>query len=445
MTPSAGSGEPDFRPINLRRLMQPFARRWPLLVAALVVPVALVWTMTGFLPPTYQASAQILLERNRVQLGKIADVLAAPVTSNSATVSNEIAILLSTPVLEGAARRLGLLDAKGTLAGSNRHLWLADPAPPFVARALLAVERWIAGLGFEAVALPEAETDGDRAAAQVVEVLRSGLTVTRSLNAFVIDVVATAPFSTEAAAIANAVVEEYLVDQQRVRRQAADQALSWMRGEIEDLRGRIAEQNRRILAVRRELLANAVGDPVTTANQLKAVSNALAVARTEQSDAESRLGQLRAALGQPDVAAASEILETPELAVVRRQLADLRQRLAAERASRGESRPVTAELQAQIASLSDDARTMGLQALERLDLDLRIRNERILALQREFERSPGGGACTGALPGRDRRHRARGRGQPGTLRRPADPPERDHGAEGVDCGRRPRAERGGAT
>ena len=40
-------------------------------------------------------------------------MLTAPVISDSATVSNEIAILLSTPVLEGAARRLGLLDARG--------------------------------------------------------------------------------------------------------------------------------------------------------------------------------------------------------------------------------------------------------------------------------------------------------------------------------------------
>ena len=37
----------EFRPINLRRLVQPFARRWPLLAAAIVVPVVLVWTAAG--------------------------------------------------------------------------------------------------------------------------------------------------------------------------------------------------------------------------------------------------------------------------------------------------------------------------------------------------------------------------------------------------------------
>ena len=195
--------------------------------------------------------------------------------------------------------------------------------------------------------------------------------------------VATASNPVAAAVFANAVVDEYLVAQERTKREAADRALAWMRGEIGDLRARIAEQNRGIQARRREMLAAAVGDPATTANQLREVGNALAVARTEQAEAGSRLSQLRAALAASDVTAAGEVIDTPELAGVRRQLADLRQRLAAERASRGETRPVAAELQAQIASLTEDARGLVAQALERLDLERRIRAERIQALQRE--------------------------------------------------------------
>ena len=66
----------------------------------------------------------------------------------------------------------------------------------------------------------------------------------------------------------------------------------------------------------------------------------------------------------------------------RRQLADLRQRLAAERASRGETRPIAAELQAQIDSLGGFAQALFEQERERLDLDLRIKTERVEALQR---------------------------------------------------------------
>ena len=307
-------------------------------------------------------------------------MLTAPVISDSATVSNEIAILLSTPVLEGAARRLGLLDARGI------PVVVVQPAEGIgaIARAVAAAGRWFAGFGLAAPAPAGAAAGSAPASAQVVEALRASLDVSRNLNAFVIDVIATAPHASEAAALANAVVEEYLVAQQRSKRAAADRALTWMRGEIEDMRGRIAEQNRRIQALRREMLAAEVGDPATTANQLREVGNALAVARTEQAEAESRLSELRSALAASDVTAAGEVIDTPELASVRRQLADLRQRLAAERASRGESRPVAAELQAQIGSLTEEARGMVAQVLERLDLDRRIRSERIEALQREL-------------------------------------------------------------
>jgi len=369
----------EFRPIDLRRLVRPFARRRRLLAAALLVPVVAVWIAAGQLPPTYEASAQILLERDRVELGEIDDLLTAPVISDSATVSNQIAILLSTPVLEGAARRLGLLDARGL------PVVVVQPAEGrwAIARALHAAERWIEGIGSAALGPAGDGSRPGQAAAQVIDALRSGLEVSRNLNAFVIDVRATAPHAGEAAAVANAVVEEYLVAEQRSKRAAAERALAWMRGEIAALRGRIAAQNRGIQAQRRELLAAEVGDPATTANQLREVGNALAIARTEQAEADSRLTELHSALAAADVAAAGEVIDTPELAGVRRQLADLRQRLAAERASRGESRPAATEMQAQIASLTEEARALVAQALERLDLDRRIRTERIEALQHQ--------------------------------------------------------------
>ena len=186
-----------------------------------------------------------------------------------------------------------------------------------------------------------------------------------------------------AAAIANAVVEEYLARQGRVKRQVADQALAWMNGEIEDLRRRIGDLNRRAQEERRALLGEQGADPATTENQLRAVGSALAVARTDRADADARLGELRAALDRLGLAAAGQLIETPEIMNVRRQLADLQQRLAAERASRGDTRPIVAELQAQIASLTDFAGTLVEQELERLDLDLRFKTERVEGLQRE--------------------------------------------------------------
>ena len=120
----------EFRPINLRRVIQPFVGRWPALLAATLLPVIAIWTASGYLPPSYRATAQILLEQDQVQLGKIADVMKAPVLPDSATISNEIAIIFSTPVLQGAARRLGMLDADGRPARSADLMAPRLPWPP---------------------------------------------------------------------------------------------------------------------------------------------------------------------------------------------------------------------------------------------------------------------------------------------------------------------------
>ncbi len=373
-----GDEQTAFRPISLRRLVQPFVGRWQALLAATVIPVVAIWIASGWLPPTYRATAQILLEEDQVQLGKIAEMMKAPVLPDSATVSNEIAILLSTPVLEAAARTLGMLDGDGRPVGPAASLG-ASGASPLVR---LARKVGLAPRG-PAAAPISAEAERLRGAARVTDSIRAALSVSRNLNALVIEVVADAADPVTAAAIANAVVDEYIARQGQRKRQVADQTLGWMKGEIGDLQRRIGDLNRRAQAERRTLLGAEAADPATTETQLRAIGNALALARTERAEAEARLVELRSAVDRVGAKAAGQLIDTPEIVAARRQLADLDQRLAAERSSRGSSRPIVAELEAQATALRAFAARLVAHETDRLDLDLRIRTERVEALQRE--------------------------------------------------------------
>jgi succinoglycan biosynthesis transport protein ExoP len=366
-------GDPrgEFRPIELRALVQPFLGRGRALLAATLIPIIVVGIGSGLLPPSYEATAQVLLEEDRVQLGKLADVMKAPVLADSATVSNEIAILLSSPVLEGAARRLGMLEVAG-------------PVRPSGPGRLVQVALEVVGLAPRpAPASPASGAAQLQQTARVTDALRRALTVTRNLNALVVDVGATAADPVTAAAIANAVVDEYLARQGGRKREAADQALAWMNGEIAGLRDRIGALNRRAQDERRALLQSDAVDPATTENQLRAVASALAVARSERLDAEARLGELRAAVQRLGPKAAEQLVQTPEILAARRTLSEVEQRLAAERAARSDGRPIVAELEARAAELRTRAARLVAEETERLDLDLRIRSERIEGLQRE--------------------------------------------------------------
>lgn len=373
----------EFRPLSLRRLVRPFLGRGRALAAATLLPVVLVWIGSGWLPPSYQATTQILLEQDEVQLAKIADVMKAPVLPDSATVSNEIAILLSTPVLEGAARRLGMLDAEGqpigAAAGNGTGIGAGRPRLAAL-RSALEAARLVprpapAALGAEALR--------QQRATRVTDMLRASLAVSRNLNALVVDVVAAGADPLTAAAIANAVADEYLARQGGRKREVADQALAWMNGEIGDLRRRIDALNRRAQDERRALLGSEAADPATTENQLRTVAGALAVARTERADAEARAAELRAADERLGAKAAGALVDTAEISAARRALAEVEQRLAAERASRGNRRPIVAELEAEATALRARAARLVAEEGERRDLDLRIKVERVEALQRE--------------------------------------------------------------
>lgn len=332
----------DFRPISFRSLVRPLRRGWPFLIMAAVGCAALAWWGLERLPPRFEATTQILLQRDRVELGVIPEMLAAPVIPDAAGVSNQIAVLLSAPVLEDAAKRLGMLTSTA-----------ADP-----------LER-------------------RRQAAVATEALRKNLDVSRNLNSFVVDVTARARHPAAAATVANTVAAAYLEAESEAQRQAADRALGWMAGQVAELRRRIATLSQQVQTERRAMVAAGRGDPAATTGQLQSVAGALAAARAERSDASARLAELRTLIGRDGVTMASRMIDSPEIVTARRQLAELRQRLVAESAARGATRPAVTELNAQVAALADGMSALVDQELGRLEVDIRLRDERITVLEAE--------------------------------------------------------------
>ena len=161
-----GPSPQTFRPLTFRRLLRPFLDFPKLLIAAFLLPLILVYVLTSFLPPSYDATANILVEQRRVELGDIADVVA-PRAIDSAHMSSQIEILMSVPVLQRAATELG----------------------------------WIG---------PDASAEDTYTA---IDTLSRIVDVRRRLNSFVIDITAAGSSGAEAAQAANALADAYLTFQ----------------------------------------------------------------------------------------------------------------------------------------------------------------------------------------------------------------------------------------
>lgn len=326
--------EPRFRPISPRLLLEPFERRWPILAGAFLVPAILAWVLSLAMPATYTASAKILLDRERVPLGDIADVVASSDLTDSVTVSNEIAVLLSNPVLNAANARL--------------------QAPP-----KSEVPRG------EIVPLTSRQ----------INEFSSRLDVARDLNSMVINVSAKAPTAEAAAALANAVVEAYLASKVEALRAATDRTLIWINGEVARLREAIEGLSQQAQTEREALLARGLVDPDLMRSQVKAVADAYVAARIDRDKAVSELDALRrtSVSGGLDTSIRRELSRLEiEMRVKLDQVAGLEletQRLQRETLS-------MAEAQSRIADITREA-----EATQKLYVDLLTRRNEISAQQ----------------------------------------------------------------
>ena len=204
--------------MTFRRLIRPFLDYPKLLLLAFFGPLVVVYILTSFLPASYDATANILVEERRVELGEIAGVVT-PRAIDSAHMSSQIEILLSVPVLERAATELGWIPTDGTATPEDSY--------------------------------------------KAIEALSRIVDVRRRLNSFVIDVTAGGRSGEEAALAANAIADAYLTFQVDGQIDAAEQAVVWMQGEIFSLRERINDLNRRIAELRRSVLSEQASDLAT--------------------------------------------------------------------------------------------------------------------------------------------------------------------------------------
>jgi|GEM_PF-4222662 len=331
-----GPAPQAFRPLTFRRLIRPFTDYPKLLLAAFFGPLIVVYILTSFLPASYNATANILVEERRVELGEIAGVVT-PRAIDSAHMSSQIEILLSVPVLERAATELGWIPTDGT----------ATPEGTYTA---------IDGL------------------ARIVD-------VRRRLNSFVIDITASGRSGEEAAMAANAIADAYLTFQVDGQIDAAEQAVDWMQGEILTLRERINDLNRRIAELRRSVLSEQVSDLTTVDDQIELLARRITEARVAASEAETSYLELLRVKDSEGALAAAEFLSVTEIDRQLSTRATLSEELAAQSVDRGASHPSVVELNTRLEAIDTAIGAQVDLAIGAARSEANVGRERVAALE----------------------------------------------------------------
>jgi succinoglycan biosynthesis transport protein ExoP len=181
-----------------------------------------------------------------------------------------------------------------------------------------------------------------------------------------------------AARAANAVAEGYLVLQQAAKQEQTRAASSWLSGEIDRLRNRVAESEAKVEQYRSKTNLFIGNNNTTLSNQQLGDYNAqLASARAQRADAESKAKLIRDALKAGTPIEFSDITNSELLRRLSEQRVTLRAQLAEQSSTLLDQHPRIKELRAQVADLDRQLRTEADRLARSLENDAKLASGKV--------------------------------------------------------------------
>ncbi|UFX42213.1 lipopolysaccharide biosynthesis protein [Bradyrhizobium sp. 41S5] len=191
-----------------------------------------------------------------------------------------------------------------------------------------------------------------------------------------------------AARVANSIADGYLVLQQAARQDQAKSASSWLLGEIDKLRSKVAEADSRVEEFRSKssLFVGTNNIPLSN-QQMGELNTQLNNARALKADAETKARLIREMLQGGKPIEASEVLNSELIRRLAEQRGTLRAQLAEQSSTLLDNHPRIKELKAQIADLDRQLREEAGKISRSLDNDARVAEGRVQALQVGLDQS----------------------------------------------------------
>ena len=310
-------------------------RKWILLgtIAGVVLAGLLVLSQVV---PAYTAQGMVLIEAQETNFGAI-NAVAPGLPGDAASVQSEAYILFSGNLARRVIDKLKLLD---------------DPEFQDAEIAASQIPGPSASAGNEELA----GEDHEQSVAYKVAADRfaSRLAVQPQDNSRVIAVNFISESPDKARTIVNTLLDEYILSRIEAKYESTKRANVWLSQRTAELREKVesSESNVEILRKQYGLLE---GNGATLSSQEMAeINTQLIVARTERSEAESRLGELKRLVASASgIRTASEVLDSPLIQRLREQQAGIERDIAELSTEFGPKHPRMVQLRAQSDDVSN--------------------------------------------------------------------------------------------
>ena len=312
--------------VDIKAILTAVRKRFFLATFTFIVTFAVIAAYTLQQTPIYQTQTRLMLDTragNDIDLGSMFSGLAP----NTAIIDTELEVMQSETMLSKVVEELNLTQYP------EFNYTLQEPS------GLKAMINELKGNIFDLIGMgggeevqqvqmtPEEQQEAlhDFATWR----LQSAISVNRLGPTYIIDIRARSEDPQLAALIANAVADQYIVEQLEAKLQAARRQNIWLSERLEDLRTEVNDKESEVEAFRRDTGLLVAQGSTLTEQQINDLSRQQSQRRSVLSEAESRLSDVRVRINSGSgVDSIAEVLGSQEISDLRRQQAEVQRRAA---------------------------------------------------------------------------------------------------------------------
>lgn len=362
------------------QVVRAFRRRLPLFFITMLFVFAAVAIFTFQARPVYSTGASVIIdvrETNVVDFGSVLSGLAP----DSAVVDTEVEIIRSRSLAEKIVRKLNLVESP------EFNPLLQEPG--MVDNLKSSVGSFVKGIFGGASEAPVRTRTPDEAEKRemdlVVSVLLHKTGAYRIGTTYGIQITADSHDPELAAAIANGIADQYLVEQLDAKYEATRRANAWIEDQLSDLRVELNEAESLVEAYRSASGLFATGQTTLNEQQMTDLNAQLIVQRADLAEREARLNSMRSIAQSGGSAEVSgEALQSPVINELRRQQAEINREKADLENRYLPNHPEIQRINREIANVDTQIQTEVRRIVSNLESEVTISRQRLNSLERNL-------------------------------------------------------------
>jgi succinoglycan biosynthesis transport protein ExoP len=353
----------------------------------IILGSTLLFLMLGYFyatqqTPTYRATATVIFDLQQTNVANIDEVVAARDYERGADLQNQIEVLRSTALIERVIEKLNLVqNPEFNPAEAEPEPGLFDwlTLPPEVQTML---QSW--GLMAADPPPPNPALQQRRLRLAMIDRVRDGLQLTPVRNSTVIRISFVSINPNTAQSIANAIADQYIVEQLEGKLEATRSATEWLSERVLQLQQQVTDAEAAVSDAEAQLAAAAGQTLEITQAQLTELNSALGAARAREIALSSQVYRLREALDSgANTGAIPEFRQTLLIQTYREQESDLLSQRASLLASVSEGHPSVRRLDAQLADVRGKIREEANRVVESFEVQLETARAEAAELARQ--------------------------------------------------------------